>query len=97
MLFFNEKDPSKEPPYGADALRWWIAESNVFTEVAIGPSALSAARDDISKVRPTCWKFETYMQTNCMWPFLNTRVNLFKNSHTKEGYMSLNLINVQTV
>uniref|UniRef100_A0A8C2MYI8 isoleucine--tRNA ligase n=1 Tax=Cricetulus griseus TaxID=10029 RepID=A0A8C2MYI8_CRIGR len=48
------KDPSKEPPYGADALRWWIAESNVFTEVAIGPSALSAARDDISKVRPTC-------------------------------------------
>ncbi|NP_941055.1 isoleucine--tRNA ligase, mitochondrial precursor [Mus musculus] len=47
------KDHSKEPPYGADILRWWIAESNVFTEVTIGPSVLSAARDDISKLRNT--------------------------------------------
>lgn len=51
MLFHNGKDHSKEPPYGADVLRWWIAESNVFTEVTIGPSALSAAQDDINKVR----------------------------------------------
>ncbi|XP_037352618.1 isoleucine--tRNA ligase, mitochondrial [Talpa occidentalis] len=47
------KDQTKEPPYGADVLRWWVAESNVFTEVAIGPSALTAARDDISKLRNT--------------------------------------------
>lgn len=46
----TEKDQSKEPPYGADVLRWWVAESNVFTEVTISPSVLSAARDDISKV-----------------------------------------------
>nr|XP_004670163.1 isoleucine--tRNA ligase, mitochondrial [Jaculus jaculus] len=47
------QDQSKEPPYGADVLRWWVAESNVFTEVTIGPSALAAAKDDISKLRNT--------------------------------------------
>uniref|UniRef100_A0A2K5BYS5 Isoleucine--tRNA ligase, mitochondrial n=1 Tax=Aotus nancymaae TaxID=37293 RepID=A0A2K5BYS5_AOTNA len=47
------QDQNKEPPYGADVLRWWVAESNVFTEVTIGPSVLSAARDDISKLRNT--------------------------------------------
>lgn len=51
IFFLNEKDQSKEPPYGADVLRWWVADSNVFTEVAIGPSVLNAARDDINKVR----------------------------------------------
>ncbi|XP_004699964.1 isoleucine--tRNA ligase, mitochondrial [Echinops telfairi] len=47
------QDQSNEPPYGADVLRWWVAESNVFTEVTIGPSALNAARDDIHKLRNT--------------------------------------------
>ncbi|KAM8816211.1 isoleucine--tRNA ligase, mitochondrial [Rhynchonycteris naso] len=47
------QDQNKEPPYGADVLRWWVAESNVFTEVTISPSALNAARDDISKLRNT--------------------------------------------
>ncbi|XP_068397903.1 isoleucine--tRNA ligase, mitochondrial isoform X1 [Eschrichtius robustus] len=47
------QDQSKEPPYGADVLRWWVAESNVFTEVIISPSVLNAARDDISKLRNT--------------------------------------------
>ncbi|XP_005728743.1 isoleucine--tRNA ligase, mitochondrial [Pundamilia nyererei] len=46
------KDPT-EPAYGADVLRWWVAESNVFSEVQIGPSALSSARDSISKLRNT--------------------------------------------
>ncbi|KAM6467595.1 isoleucine--tRNA ligase, mitochondrial isoform 1-T1 [Liasis olivaceus] len=44
-------DHSTEPPYGADTLRWWVAESNVFTEVLIGPDVLSSARDDINKLR----------------------------------------------
>uniref|UniRef100_A0A803YDP5 isoleucine--tRNA ligase n=1 Tax=Meleagris gallopavo TaxID=9103 RepID=A0A803YDP5_MELGA len=44
-------DHTKDPPYGADVLRWWVAESNVFTEVLIGPVVLNAARDDINKVR----------------------------------------------
>uniref|UniRef100_A0A8C0SMG1 isoleucine--tRNA ligase n=1 Tax=Canis lupus familiaris TaxID=9615 RepID=A0A8C0SMG1_CANLF len=47
------QDQSAEPPYGADVLRWWVAESNVFTEVTISPSVLNAARDDISKLRNT--------------------------------------------
>ncbi|KAB1258534.1 Isoleucine--tRNA ligase; mitochondrial [Camelus dromedarius] len=47
------QDQSKEPPYGADVLRWWVAESNVFTEVPISPSVLNAARDDINKLRNT--------------------------------------------
>lgn len=61
MFFFslNEKDHSKEPPYGADVLRWWVAESNVFTEVTISPSLLNAARDDISKVGSLLFLFLT--------------------------------------
>lgn len=46
-------DHSQQPPYGADVLRWWVAESNVFTEVTLGQSVLGAARDDISKLRNT--------------------------------------------
>lgn len=42
-----------EPAYGADVLRWWVAESNVFSEVQIGPSVLNSARDSISKLRNT--------------------------------------------
>uniref|UniRef100_A0A8C4FB50 Isoleucine--tRNA ligase, mitochondrial n=1 Tax=Dicentrarchus labrax TaxID=13489 RepID=A0A8C4FB50_DICLA len=41
------------PAYGADVLRWWVAESNVFSEVQIGPSALNSARDGIGKLRNT--------------------------------------------
>ncbi|XP_033000640.1 isoleucine--tRNA ligase, mitochondrial [Lacerta agilis] len=46
-------DHSTEPPYGADILRWWVAESNVFAEVLIGPAVLNSARDDINKLRNT--------------------------------------------
>ncbi|TNN65481.1 Isoleucine--tRNA ligase, mitochondrial [Liparis tanakae] len=46
------KDPSA-PAYGADALRWWVAESNVFSEVQIGPAVLTSARDSIGKLRNT--------------------------------------------
>ncbi|XP_065689968.1 isoleucine--tRNA ligase, mitochondrial [Patagioenas fasciata] len=47
------EDHTMDPPYGADVLRWWVAESNVFTEVLIGPVVLNAARDDINKLRNT--------------------------------------------
>ncbi|KAM6973438.1 isoleucine--tRNA ligase, mitochondrial [Aplochiton taeniatus] len=47
------EDPSVSPAYGADVLRWWVAESNVFSEVQIGPTALNAARDSINKLRNT--------------------------------------------
>uniref|UniRef100_A0A8C5FHT3 isoleucine--tRNA ligase n=1 Tax=Gadus morhua TaxID=8049 RepID=A0A8C5FHT3_GADMO len=48
----TKKDPTT-PAYGADALRWWVAESNVFSEVQIGPTALRSARDSINKLRNT--------------------------------------------
>uniref|UniRef100_A0A6I8SWV8 Isoleucine--tRNA ligase, mitochondrial n=1 Tax=Xenopus tropicalis TaxID=8364 RepID=A0A6I8SWV8_XENTR len=47
------QDKVNEPAYGADVLRWWVAESNVFTEVLIGPAVLNSARDDINKLRNT--------------------------------------------
>ncbi|XP_028293293.1 isoleucine--tRNA ligase, mitochondrial isoform X2 [Gouania willdenowi] len=49
----NGGKDSSLPAYGADVLRWWVAESNVFTEVQIGPNALNSARDNINKLRNT--------------------------------------------
>ncbi|XP_054470310.1 isoleucine--tRNA ligase, mitochondrial-like [Anoplopoma fimbria] len=49
---FKWSDPSV-PAYGADVLRWWVAESNIFSEVQIGPAALNSARDSIGKLRNT--------------------------------------------
>ncbi|XP_073725840.1 isoleucine--tRNA ligase, mitochondrial isoform X2 [Misgurnus anguillicaudatus] len=47
------KDSSVSPPYGADVLRWWVAESNVFSEVQIGSKTLNAAKESINKLRNT--------------------------------------------
>uniref|UniRef100_A0A8C7PJU8 Isoleucine--tRNA ligase, mitochondrial n=1 Tax=Oncorhynchus mykiss TaxID=8022 RepID=A0A8C7PJU8_ONCMY len=47
------EDPSVSPAYGVDVLRWWVAESNVFSEVQIGPNVLNSARDSINKLRNT--------------------------------------------
>ncbi|KAG7511082.1 isoleucine-tRNA ligase, mitochondrial isoform X1 [Solea senegalensis] len=56
----NVVDPDKVihggedlPAYGADVLRWWVAESNIFSEVQIGPTALNSARESINKLRNT--------------------------------------------
>ncbi|XP_017287243.1 isoleucine--tRNA ligase, mitochondrial isoform X2 [Kryptolebias marmoratus] len=49
----NGSKDGSVPAYGADVLRWWVAESNVFSEVQIGPTALNSARDSISKLRNT--------------------------------------------
>uniref|UniRef100_A0A4W4H5Z7 isoleucine--tRNA ligase n=1 Tax=Electrophorus electricus TaxID=8005 RepID=A0A4W4H5Z7_ELEEL len=46
-------DPVLSPAYGADVLRWWVAESNVFSDVQIGPKTLNTARDSIYKLRNT--------------------------------------------
>ncbi|XP_066527411.1 isoleucine--tRNA ligase, mitochondrial isoform X2 [Hoplias malabaricus] len=46
-------DKAASPAYGADVLRWWVAESNVFSEVQIGPKALNSARENINKLRNT--------------------------------------------
>ncbi|KAG7465797.1 hypothetical protein MATL_G00157520 [Megalops atlanticus] len=47
------EDHSVSPPYGADVLRWWVAESNIFSEVQIGPNALTSAQENINKLRNT--------------------------------------------
>ncbi|XP_055010835.1 isoleucine--tRNA ligase, mitochondrial isoform X2 [Boleophthalmus pectinirostris] len=49
----NGGKDSSMPAYGADVLRWWVAESNVFSEVQIGPSSLNSAKESISKLRNT--------------------------------------------
>lgn len=49
-VVFYFQNINKNPPYGADTLRWWVAESNVHQEVLIGPRLLNAARDSINKV-----------------------------------------------
>ncbi|XP_077341913.1 isoleucine--tRNA ligase, mitochondrial [Lithobates pipiens] len=53
VIINGGQDKTKEPAYGADVLRWWVAESNVFTEVLIGPTVLNSAREDIIKLRNT--------------------------------------------
>ncbi|XP_073412898.1 isoleucine--tRNA ligase, mitochondrial isoform X2 [Dendrobates tinctorius] len=53
VVICGGKDKAKEPAYGADVLRWWVAESNVFTEVVIGPTVLNSAQSDINKLRNT--------------------------------------------
>lgn len=44
--------PLQEPgsAYGADVLRWWAAESNMFSEIHVGAAVLDSARDSINKV-----------------------------------------------
>uniref|UniRef100_A0AAZ3SRQ6 Isoleucyl-tRNA synthetase 2, mitochondrial n=1 Tax=Oncorhynchus tshawytscha TaxID=74940 RepID=A0AAZ3SRQ6_ONCTS len=44
------KDPSVSPAYEVDVLLWWVAKSNVFSEVQIGSTVLNSARDNIDKV-----------------------------------------------
>ncbi|XP_041669016.1 isoleucine--tRNA ligase, mitochondrial isoform X2 [Cheilinus undulatus] len=65
----NGGKDSSMPAYGADVLRWWVAESNVFSEVQIGPTSLNSARDSINKLRNTLrfllsntWGFDPRVQ-----------------------------------
>ncbi|XP_062864083.1 isoleucine--tRNA ligase, mitochondrial isoform X2 [Trichomycterus rosablanca] len=53
VVINGEKGSTVSPPYGADVLRWWVAESSVFSEVQIGPKALNAAKENINKLRNT--------------------------------------------
>ncbi|XP_028903136.1 isoleucine--tRNA ligase, mitochondrial [Ornithorhynchus anatinus] len=53
VIINGGQDHSKDPPYGADVLRWWVADSNVFADVTIGSASLAAAREDVNKLRNT--------------------------------------------
>ncbi|OBS73137.1 hypothetical protein A6R68_12277, partial [Neotoma lepida] len=78
------QDQSKEPPFGADTLRWWIAESNVFTEVTIGPSALSAARDDISKITESYKQYDFGKVVRLLKAFYTRELSSFYFSIVKD-------------
>ncbi|XP_037398154.1 isoleucine--tRNA ligase, mitochondrial isoform X2 [Pygocentrus nattereri] len=53
IVIHGGPDLAASPAYGADVLRWWVAESNVFSEVQIGPKALNSARESVNKLRNT--------------------------------------------
>uniref|UniRef100_A0A674NYX6 isoleucine--tRNA ligase n=1 Tax=Takifugu rubripes TaxID=31033 RepID=A0A674NYX6_TAKRU len=50
VLINGGKEPGMAA-YGADVLRWWAAESNMFSEIHIGANVLNSARDSINKLR----------------------------------------------
>ncbi|KAK7502677.1 hypothetical protein BaRGS_00005927 [Batillaria attramentaria] len=45
------KDKSREPGYGADVLRWWVAHSHANTNIMIGPNLLAQFSSAVFKVR----------------------------------------------
>lgn len=47
------KDPNKQPPYGADVLRLWVASVDYSSDVAVGPLILKQMADGYRKLRAT--------------------------------------------
>jgi hypothetical protein len=60
--------------------------------VTIGPSVLSAARDDISKVRPAQGTLWACVKTSYMWLSLNVHVNLFKTVTLRNVHVSQTVV-----
>nr|XP_039259013.1 isoleucine--tRNA ligase, mitochondrial-like [Styela clava] len=50
------KNLNKNPSYGADVLRLWVAESNIYHEVLIGKNILDSTKDSLNKIR-LCFRF----------------------------------------
>ena len=47
------KDAKKQPPYGADVLRLWVASVDYTGDVSVGPTVLAQAGDAYRKLRGT--------------------------------------------
>ncbi|KAK4514212.1 uncharacterized protein ATC70_001800 [Mucor velutinosus] len=47
------KDKKKNPAYGSDVLRYWVANCEYTRDVSIGPSIISQISDNLRKVRTT--------------------------------------------
>ncbi|KZP15924.1 isoleucyl-tRNA synthetase [Athelia psychrophila] len=45
------KDKKKEPAYGADALRFWAATVDYWSDMSIGPTVLNQAAESLRKIR----------------------------------------------
>ncbi|CEP09256.1 hypothetical protein [Parasitella parasitica] len=54
-IFITEggKDKKKNPAYGSDVLRYWVANCEYTRDVSIGPSIISQISDSLRKVRTT--------------------------------------------
>lgn len=64
-------------------LRWWVAESNVFSEVQIGANVLNSARDSINKVprssNALCLVIDVYRAGPC-WCHMTDNFSQLRNS-----------------
>ncbi|KAI8970947.1 tRNA synthetases class I-domain-containing protein [Pilobolus umbonatus] len=47
------KDKKKNPAYGSDVLRFWVAHCEYTRDVSIGPSIISQVSDNLRKIRTT--------------------------------------------
>lgn len=45
------KNLQKDPAFGVDVLRWWVATSNVFTNLAAGKNSYIQTADNLKKLR----------------------------------------------
>lgn len=48
---FIAQDRKKEPAYGADLLRFWVASSEYWRDMALGPTVLAQASEAMRKLR----------------------------------------------
>nr|CAB3255166.1 isoleucine--tRNA ligase, mitochondrial [Phallusia mammillata] len=51
MIIDGGKDKNKDPSFGADTLRWWVASANVHQEVQISKSIITKSSDSVLKIR----------------------------------------------
>lgn len=51
LVISGGKDQKKDPPYGADVLRFWVASGNYVDDVAISPDLIKESSDSLRRVR----------------------------------------------
>ncbi|XP_055879127.1 isoleucine--tRNA ligase, mitochondrial-like isoform X2 [Biomphalaria glabrata] len=50
-VIFGGKDKKKNPSYGVDVLRWWVAHSHHHLHIMVGTTLLEKFQEDVFKVR----------------------------------------------
>ena len=51
FISLHIQDKKKEPPYGADVLRLWVATVDYWKDVTIGPASLAHTAEALRKIR----------------------------------------------
>jgi isoleucyl-tRNA synthetase len=54
LFFIQGGAKNKEPAFGTDVLRWWVARIDYTKEIIVSPLVIRHASDDLRKVRNTC-------------------------------------------